>query len=103
VVPAAKRFGFRAALVAYLTSVTTLVTLILWLGWVVSGEFPTVRGYWILLSYCMISSVVVALVAEKLIRSSLLGAIGVGIIGGLSLLVFTSVAAFAFGVFYRAA
>ncbi|MFZ5638358.1 MAG: hypothetical protein ACOY82_17415 [Pseudomonadota bacterium] len=101
VVPAAKRFDFRAASAAYLVAVTTLVTLVLWLGWVVSGEFPTARGYWILWSYATISSAFVALVGGKLIRRSLLGAIGVGVAGGLFLLAVITMAAFAVRIFYR--
>lgn len=100
--PVAKRFIFRNALVAYLTTATTFVTLTIWLGWVVSGQLPTARGYWILWPYALISAAVVALIAGKLNKKSLLGAIGVGIIGSLSLLTITSVAAYAWGVFYRA-
>jgi hypothetical protein len=100
--PAVKRFSFRSALVAYLTSVTTFVTLIITLGLVVSGQFPTARGYWILWPYALVSSVVVALIGGYLTKKSLLGATGVGVIGGLSLLAITAATAYAWGVFSRA-
>jgi hypothetical protein len=89
-------------MVAYLTAVTTLVTLIVALGLVVSGQFPTARGYWVLWSYALVSSVVVSLIGGYRTRNSLLGATGVGVIGGLSLLAITSAAAYAYGVFSRA-
>jgi cation transport ATPase len=100
--PAVKQFSFRGALVAYLTAVTTLVTLIIMLGWVVSGQFPTAHGYWILWPYALVSSVVVALIGGYLSRSLLLGAIRVGVIGGLSLLAVTAAAAYAWGIFSHA-
>ena len=101
--PVAKRFNFRSALVAYLTAATTFATLIIWLGWLVSGQFPTAGGYWILWPYALISSVLVALIGGKLAKGSLFAALGVGVLGSLSLLTVTSVAVYFFGVFYRAA
>jgi len=101
--PAGKKFSLRGALVSYLAAVTTLVTLIIALGLVVSGQFPTARGYWVLWSFALVSSVVVALIGGYRIKNSFLGATGVGVIGGLSLLAITSAAAFSYGVFLRAA
>jgi hypothetical protein len=92
----------RGASVAYLTAVITFVTLIITLGWFVSGQFPKAGAYWALWLYALIASGVVALFGGYLARNSWLGAIGIGVIGGLALLTITSAAAYGFGILWRA-
>ena len=101
--PAGKKFSLRHAFLAYLSAITTFATLVVALGLVVSGKLPTASGYLILWPFTLTSSLLVAAIGGRLTKKSMFMAAGVGVIGGLSLLLITSAAAFTYGIYLRAA
>lgn len=97
-----KGFGFRGALLAYVTAVFTLIVLVVGLGLLITGQMPTAGGYKLLWAIALISCLAVAMIGGRFAKISWLGAAAIGVVGGASLVFLIATIAYVWGRLVRA-